>query len=112
MAEDDERYVLTFDKIEEFLCARAKLAFVVVCWPCFTVESEKALHHDGVNREKHGTSLGQAHQYRLMSGSVAASFEQSEARQDFDVAVNQAVTQNRLIPMNACGSKTGMSVAR
>ena len=74
-AEDGERDLFTFDKVEKFFCAGQQLLFIVVVGRGFALHGEEALQHDSVNRKKDGPEFREAHQDGLMAGNVAGSFE-------------------------------------
>ncbi len=57
MAEDDQRHVFVIHEIEKFLRACPQLLLVVVELPSRPIGSEELLLGDGVDRQKHGSSL-------------------------------------------------------
>jgi hypothetical protein len=67
------------------------MLLVVVGRPPFAIYSEQVLHHDGVNGEENWTRFRKSKQNRLMGRSVAASFEERDAREEFGIAVNQTI---------------------
>ena len=83
--------LLAFGQVEKLPCAGAELLLVVVSGPGFAIDGEGALHHDGVDGEEDRAGFWEADEDGLMAGSVAAGLKQSDAREEFGVAVDEAI---------------------
>lgn len=103
--------LLAFGQVEKLPGAGAELLLVVVSGPGFAIDGEGALHHHGVDGEEDRAGLGQLDENGLMAGSVTACFEESDARREFRVAIDKAITERGMIPMRAGRCKTRVAVA-
>lgn len=91
VVEDYQFDLFTFDQVEEFPGAGAELLLVVVGGPSFAVDGEGALHDCGVNGQENRAGVRKADEDGLMAGSVATGLEQSDAGEEFGVAVDEAI---------------------
>jgi hypothetical protein len=110
--EYDEFDLLQLDQIQQFLGAGAQLLLIVVNGRGLAIHAKGALQGHGVNGQKNRTSFWQANEHRLMTGNMAARFEERDAGEKFNVPFHEAITQSGMIPMLARGRETRMTVAR
>ena len=99
VTEHDQAHALLLDEIEELAGARSRLLGVLVSRPWRTVGNEESSQHHGIDREQNRPTLGQGHEDRLVAGGVAACFNQAEAFEKINIAIDQAVLEALVVPM-------------
>ena len=75
------------------------------------INSEQALHHDGIDSEKHRTGFGEANEDRLVAGAMTGGFYEGDTGEKILVAIDRNEADARKVPVGACAGKARVAAA-
>src|SRR5258707_470801 len=101
VSEDGERYPFAPDKFEKLLCALTCSGWVQIGAIILQAGGrvEVSLHGSCINGEQDRAGVWQANEHDLVTGNVAARFDEFDSWHQFDIPINESVSKAGMVPV-------------